>query len=64
MLKTNVSDNALRDFAYRVMMSEIDNLRIQHPGVTPAELSFFVNQLEPWQLNQIYAMFYKTGMVQ
>lgn len=64
MYNAHVSDKALRDFAYRVMISEIDALKMQHPGVTPAELRFFVEQLEPWQLTQIYGMFFKTGMVQ
>lgn len=57
----HVSDKALRDFAYRVIMSEKANLK---PGTTPAEISFFVEQLSPAQLSQIYAMFFQTGMVQ
>lgn len=57
----HVSDKALRDFAYRVIMSERTNLR---PGTTPAEISFFCDQLTPDQLTQIYGMFFRTGMVQ
>lgn len=60
----NVSDKALRDFSYRVLMSDFENLKIMYPGVTPAELSFFVNQLTSDQLTEIYGMFYRTGLVQ
>lgn len=62
--KIHVSDNALRDFAYRVLMSEYDNLKFANPGTSKAEISFFVNQLTPDQLNEIYFMFFNTGMVQ
>lgn len=60
----NVSDKALKDFAYKVLMSDIDNLKIMYPGVTPLELHFFANQLSSEQLTEIYGMFYRTGMVQ
>lgn len=60
----HVSDKALRDFAYRVLMSEFDMLKLRNPGTTPAEVSFFVNQLTSEQLTEIYGMFYMTGMVQ
>lgn len=59
-----VSDKALRDFAFRVIMSDFNELQMQYPGVTPAELHFFVEQLTPNQLTQIYGMFFETGMVQ
>lgn len=62
--RIGVSDKALKDFAYRVMMSDFDSLKMQYPGVTPAELHFFVDSLDHWQLTQIYGMFYQTGMVQ
>lgn len=45
-------------------MSDFENLKIMYPGVTPAELSFFVNQLTSDQLTEIYGMFYRTGLVQ
>ena len=57
----HVSDKALRDYAYRVLMSERDNLK---PGTMPIEIQFFVDQLTSDQLTQIYGMFYQTGMVQ
>ena len=60
----HISDKALRDFAYRVLMSEYDMLKIRNPGTSPAEISFFVNQLTPAQLTEIYGMFFRTGMVQ
>ena len=60
----NVTDKALRDFAYRVLESDFENLKISHPGVTKAELSFFVDQLKSSQLTEIYGMFYRTGLVQ
>lgn len=62
--RPNVSDKALRDFAYRVLESDMDNLKIMYPGVTKAELSFFCEQLSPGQLTEIYGMFYRTGLVQ
>ena len=60
----NVTDKALRDFAYRVLESDFDNLKVMYPGVTKAELSFFCNQLNPDQLTEIYGMFFRTGLVQ
>ena len=60
----NVSDKALRDFAYRVLESDFDNLKVMYPGVTKAELSIFVDQLKSSQLTEIYGMFYRTGLVQ
>ena len=60
----HVSDKALRDFAYRVLMGEFDMLKARDPGTTPAEISFFVNQLSSAQLTEIYGMFFRTGMVQ
>jgi len=60
----NVTDKALKDFAYRVLESDFEELKIKYPGVTKAELSFFANQLSPDKLTEIYGMFYRTGMVQ
>ena len=60
----HVSDKALRDYAYRVLMSEFNTLKMMHPGATPYEMRFFVDQLTSDQLNEIYMMFYKTEMVQ
>jgi hypothetical protein len=54
------SDKALRDYAFRVLSSEIDELR---PGTTPAEVRFFVDQMSREQLTQLYYMMYCTGMV-
>ena len=62
--RPNVTDKALKDFAYRVLCSDYDNLKIMYPGVTIAELSFFCDQLKPDQLTEIYAMFFRTGLVQ
>jgi hypothetical protein len=64
VISPQVSDKALRDFAYRVMMSEFNTLKLAYPGTSPAEISFFVDQLSSAQLTQIYGMFYQTGMVQ
>jgi hypothetical protein len=60
----HVSDKALRDFAYRVLMSEMDLLKARNPGTTPLEIKFFVDSLTSDQLSEIYYMFYNTGMVQ
>jgi len=60
----NVSDKALRDFAYRVMMSDYNNIKIMYPGTSPLELQFFVDSLSSEQLTEIYGMFYRTGLVQ
>ena len=60
----NVSDKALRDFAFRVLKSDMHELQIMYPGVTPLELQFFVDQLSSEQLTQIYGMFFNTGLVQ
>ena len=60
----HVSDKALRDFAYRVLMSEFDSLKLAYPGTSPAEISFFVEQLPSDKLTEIYGMFFRTGMVQ
>lgn len=60
----HVSDKALRDFAYRVLMSEFDLLKARNPGTSAAEISFFVDQLTSAQLTEIYGMFFMTGMVQ
>jgi hypothetical protein len=54
------SDKALRDYAFRVLTSEINELR---PGTTPAEVHFFVQQMSREQLTQIYYMMFRTGMV-
>lgn len=64
MPSPHVSDKALRDFAYRVLMSEFNELKLAYPGTSPAEISFFVGQLTSAQLTEIYGMFYETGMVQ
>jgi hypothetical protein len=63
MTKANphVSDNALRDYAFKVLASSKEDLR---PGTTDAEIRFFCKQLSPDQLTQIYGMFYQTEMVQ
>lgn len=59
--RIGLSDKALRDYAYRVIMSEFPNLK---PGTTPAEVSFFVDQMTREQLNEIYMMFFMAEMVQ
>lgn len=56
----NVSEKALRDFATRVIMSEISELK---PGTTEAEVRFFVDQLPSHVLRNIYGAFYRTGLV-
>jgi hypothetical protein len=56
-----VSDKALRDFAYRALISEISELS---PGTTPAEIRFFVEQMTHGQLTGIYFMMFETGMVE
>lgn len=55
-----MSDKALKDYAYRVMMQSKDDLP---PGTTDLELHYFVNQLDHFKLTQIYGMFFETGMV-
>jgi hypothetical protein len=62
-INPNVSNKALRDFAYQVMLSDFETMQIRFPGVTKAEISFFVDSLTDKQLTEIYAMFYRTGLV-
>ena len=59
----NVSNKALKDFAYKVMMSDFDTLKVAYPGVSPIEIQFFVESLTDAQLTEIYAMFFRTGLV-
>ena len=56
-----VSDKALRDFAARVLKSEKEMLK---PGTTDAEIQFFVEQLPPEKLTEMYGMFFRTGLVE
>jgi len=61
--KPHVSDKALKDFAYKVLVDckkkgELD------PLASNVEINYFVDQLTSDQLTQIYGMFFRTGMVQ
>ena len=55
------SDKALRDFAYRALIGEIDELR---PGTTPTEVRFFVEQMSPYDLQKLYHLMHFTGLVE
>ena len=59
--KTGLSEKALRDFAYRLLMEAKKEGDLAE-GSTSAEISFFVEQLTPVQLADIYLMFYQTNM--
>ena len=64
-----LSERALRDYAYRVLKSELGEHKDEHGIVIPAraskqQLAFFVAQMQPWQLQQMYDLIYGSEMVE
>ena len=63
-----LSERALRDYAYRVLKSELGEHK-ENGIVIPAraskeQLAFFVAQMQPWQLKQMYDLIYGSEMVE
>ena len=61
-----LSDRALRDYAYKVLKSEYGE-RTEKSIIIPAQasdeqLAFFVRQMPQWQLEQMYKMIYGSEM--
>lgn len=65
----HMSDRALRDYAFRVLKSEMGEQRNEFGIVIPAkatdkQIAAFVNQMPSWQVEQLYQMIYGSEMVE
>ena len=63
-----LSDKALRDYAFRVLKSEIGEHE-DHGIIVPAkasdeEIAEFVSQMPHWQLQQMYDWMYGSELVE
>lgn len=64
-----LSDRALRDYAFRVLKTELGEHKDEYGIVIPAQasdeqLAFFVSQMPVWQLEQMYKVIYGSEMVE
>lgn len=64
----HLSDRALRDYAFRVIKSELgeqEEYGIIIPAkATDEEIAEFVSEMPSWQLEQMYDVIYKSEMVE
>jgi hypothetical protein len=61
-----LSDNALRDYARRVLKSEqyqSDGILLK-PQYSDIDIDLFVEQMNPYQLNELYWMMFKSEFVE